>query len=61
MNHTINITPWKSNRPALAAHFDWTCSCGKRASRPAVDRNAAEGDAIRHTPQQNTITRHQHH
>lgn len=60
MDHTIHVTPWQSGRPELAAHFDWTCSCGKRASHPAVDRNAAEGDAIRHTPPNSTITRHHH-
>jgi hypothetical protein len=60
MNHVIDIGPWKSNRRALAAHFDWRCSCGKKASSPAVDRAAAEADAIRHTPPHNRITRHRH-
>jgi hypothetical protein len=60
MDHIVSVTPWQSNRPALAAHFDWSCSCGKRASRPSVDRATAESDALRHTPTQNTVTRHFH-
>jgi hypothetical protein len=60
MNHRIHISPWQSRRPELAACFDWTCSCGRRASHPATNRNAAEADALRHTPAQNTVTRHTH-
>lgn len=58
MNHTIRVSPWNSRRPALAAQFDWTCSCGRRASNPSANRTAAETDALRHTPKQNTISRH---
>ncbi|MFC9637155.1 hypothetical protein ACFTZF_01225 [Streptomyces mirabilis] len=58
MNHTIRVTPWISRRPGAAAQFDWSCSCGRRASSPSVDRAAAEADALRHTPRQNTVSRH---
>lgn len=60
MDHIINITPWRSTRSALAAHFDWSCSCGRRASRPSADRAAAEADSIRHTPPTANVSRHFH-
>jgi len=61
MNHKIDVTPWRSRRPALAAQFDWSCSCGRRASSPSPDRDAAEKDALRHCPPSNQITRHYHY
>ncbi|MFI9344948.1 hypothetical protein ACIG0D_27335 [Streptomyces sp. NPDC052773] len=60
MNHKIHVTPWRSRRPALAAQFDWSCSCGRRASSPSPDRAAAEKDALRHAPPQNKVTRCHH-
>ncbi|WP_371670014.1 hypothetical protein OG985_21665 [Streptomyces sp. NBC_00289] len=60
MNHVINIAPWKSRLPRLAALFDWSCSCGRRASQPARDRSAAEVEALRHTPPTSKVTRHHH-
>ncbi|MFF3420987.1 hypothetical protein ACFYW9_41095 [Streptomyces sp. NPDC002698] len=59
-DHVINVQPWQSRRPALAAHFDWTCSCGRKASNPCVDRRAAEADALRHTPVENTVSAYSH-
>ncbi len=44
MDHTIRVTPWTASR---AAGFDWTCTCGRRASSPSANRAAAESDALR--------------
>jgi hypothetical protein len=57
MHHKIDVTSWRS-RPG---QFDWSCSCGRRASSPSADRAAAEKDALRHTPPSNQITRHYHY
>ncbi|MFF2933522.1 hypothetical protein [Streptomyces mirabilis] len=54
MDHTIRVTPWTASR---ATGFDWTCSCGRRASSPSANRAAAESDALRHTPKHNTVSR----
>lgn len=55
MDHTIRVAPWTASR---ATGFDWTCSCGRRASSPSASRPAAESDALRHTPKRNTVSRH---
>ncbi|QLJ01519.1 hypothetical protein HZZ00_11105 [Streptomyces sp. NEAU-sy36] len=57
MNHIIAVKPWDSRRPE---QFDWSCSCGRRASMPSDSRALAEADALRHTPSQNTVTRYDH-
>jgi DNA-directed RNA polymerase subunit K/omega len=53
LNHSVHVVP-------NGTKFDWTCSCGKRAAQLAATRNAAEQDALRHTPPQNQVTRHYH-
>jgi hypothetical protein len=54
MDHTIHVAPWTASR---ATGFDWTCTCGRRASSPSANRAAAESDALRHTPKRNTVSR----
>lgn len=58
MTHRIDVTAWPTPQRAAAGQRDWSCSCGKRASSPAPNPAAAEADALRHTPPQNKITRH---
>lgn len=60
MTHRIDVTAWPTPARAAAGQCDWKCSCGKRASNPSVNAEAAEADALRHTPPQNNVSRHNH-